>query len=67
MFSPPPKLGVGDNPWSSENGRRVLALLLNGLLSVELKREVPEEKKPRAIKVVGAQPQTVQPQLQAAE
>ena len=31
MFSPPPKLGVGDDPWSSENGRRVLALLLNGL------------------------------------
>ena len=31
MFSPPPKLGVGDDPCSSENGRRVLALLLNGL------------------------------------
>lgn len=43
------------------------AKLANGLLSVELKREVPEEKKPRTIKVVGSQPQTVQPQLQAAE
>jgi molecular chaperone IbpA len=43
------------------------AKLANGLLNIELKREVPEEKKPRSIKVVNAQPQPAQPQLQAAE
>ena len=31
MFAPPPKLGVSDDPWSSEVGRRVLSLLLTGL------------------------------------
>ncbi|KFI26330.1 TetR family transcriptional regulator [Haematobacter missouriensis] len=33
MFSPPPKLGVSDDPWSSEAGRQVLSLLLTGLRS----------------------------------
>ena len=42
------------------------ARLANGLLNIELRREVPEEKKPRSIKVVG-QSASKAPQLQAAE
>ena len=41
MFSPPPKLGVSDDPWSSENGRRVLDLLLNGLQSSQERGYLP--------------------------
>jgi molecular chaperone IbpA len=41
------------------------ATLENGLLHIALLREVPEEKKPRVIPVVGAQP--ARPVLQAAE
>src|SRR4029077_13650099 len=32
------------------------AKLANGLLTIELQREIPEEKKPRAIPVVAGQP-----------
>ncbi len=42
------------------------AKLENGLLHIELVREVPEEKKPRVIAVTSGAP-TARPQLQAAE
>ena len=35
MFSPPQKLGVSDDPWSSEAGRQILCLLLTGLRSCQ--------------------------------
>jgi len=41
------------------------AKLENGLLHIELVREVPEEKKPRVIAVTSGEPS--RPQLQAAE
>lgn len=31
MFTPPARLGVGDDPWSNEIGRQILGLLLKGL------------------------------------
>lgn len=31
MFTPPPRLGVSDDPWSGEAGRQILNLLLTGL------------------------------------
>lgn len=31
MFTPPARLGVGDDPWSNEVGRQILGLLLKGL------------------------------------
>ena len=31
MFAPPPSLGIGEDPLSSERGRRVMNLLLTGL------------------------------------
>ena len=41
------------------------AKLTNGLLSIELVREVPEEKKPRQIKIGGVE-QNQQPKIQQA-
>lgn len=41
MFSPPPELGVGDDPWAGEIGRQLLALLLCGLRSAQRKGHVP--------------------------
>lgn len=31
MFAPPPRLGVSDDPWTSEAGSQILNLLLTGL------------------------------------
>ena len=31
MFTPPPKLGVSDDPWSSETGSQIFNLFLTGL------------------------------------
>lgn len=41
MFSPPPKLGVSDDPWSSEAGLQVLSLLLTGLRSSQEQGYLP--------------------------
>lgn len=41
MFSPPPELGVSDDPWASEIGRQLLSLLLGGLRSAQRQGHVP--------------------------
>lgn len=47
MFTPPPKLGVSDDPWSGEAGRQVLNLLLTGLHSSQEHGYLPGADLPR--------------------
>lgn len=52
MFTPPTRLGVGDDPWSNEIGRQILSLLLKGLHVVSICSVSDRNAMPRAFRSV---------------